>query len=51
MVRLPISRDDPFLRTGGTNVLAPRFYQKSASVANFSETGAIPLGKNLDQGI
>lgn len=51
VVQLPISRDDPFYRTGGTNVLAPRFYQKSASVANFSEVGAIPLGKNLDQEI
>lgn len=48
VVSLPIQRDDPFYRTGGTNALAPRFYEKSASVANFSEVGAIPLGKDLD---
>jgi len=51
VVSLPIGRDDPFYRTGGTNALAPRFYEKSASVANFSEVGAIPLGKDLDRGI
>jgi hypothetical protein len=31
--------------------LSPRFYEKSASVANFNEVGAIPLGKDLDRGI
>jgi hypothetical protein len=51
VVPLPIHRDDPFYRTGGTNALAPRFYEKSASVANFSEVGAIPLGKDLDRGM
>ncbi|ELC7459971.1 Gfo/Idh/MocA family oxidoreductase [Enterobacter hormaechei] len=51
VVSLPVSRDDPFYRTGGTNALAPRFYEKSASVANFSEVGAIPLGKDLDRGL
>jgi len=51
VVSLPIGRDDPFYRTGGTNALAPRFYEKSASVANFSEVGAIPLVKDLDRGI
>ncbi|KFA85333.1 Gfo/Idh/MocA family protein [Enterobacter sp. EGD-HP1] len=51
VVSLPIQRDDPFYRTGGTNALAPRFYEKSASVANFSEVGAIPLGKDLDEGV
>ena len=51
VVSLPIRRDDPFYRTGGINAQAPRFYQKSASVSNFSEVGAIPLGKDLDQGI
>ncbi|MCS5451132.1 Gfo/Idh/MocA family protein [Enterobacter huaxiensis] len=51
VVTLPIGRDDPFYRTGGTNALAPRFYEKSASVANFSEVGAIPLGKDLDRGV
>lgn len=51
VVSLPIDPDDPFYRTGGINALAPRFYQKSASVSNFNEVGAIPLGKDLDQGI
>lgn len=51
VVTLPIGHDDPFYRTGGTNALAPRFYEKSASVANFSEVGAIPLGKDLDRGV
>lgn len=51
VVSLPVGRDDPFYRTGGTNALAPRFYEKSASVANFSEVGAIPLGKDLDRGL
>jgi len=51
VVALPIHPDDPFYRTGGTSALAPRFYEKSASVANFSEVEAISLGKNLDQGI
>jgi predicted dehydrogenase len=51
VVSLPIPRDDPFYRTGGINTLAPRFHEKSASVANFSEVGAIPLGKDLDRGI
>ena len=51
VVSLPIRRDDPFYRTGGINAQAPRFYQKSASVSNFSEVGAIPLGKDLDRGI
>ena len=51
VVSLPILHDDPFYRTGGTNALAPRFYEKSASVANFSEVGAIPLGKDLDRGV
>ena len=51
VVSLPIPRDDPFYRTGGINTLAPRFHEKSTSVANFSEVGAIPLGKDLDRGI
>lgn len=51
VVMLPISRHDPFYRTGGISALAPRFYEKSASVANFSEVGAIPLGKDLDKGV
>ena len=51
VVSLPIRRDDPFYRTGGINAQAPRFYQKSASVSNYSEVGAITLGKDLDQGI
>jgi predicted dehydrogenase len=50
-VSLPIRSDDPFYRTGGISALAPRFYEKSSSVANFHEAGAIPLGKNLDQDI
>lgn len=50
VVNLPIDKDDGYYRTGGLIRLAPRFYQKSASVANFSEVGAIPLGKNLDTG-
>ena len=51
VVTLPIQSDDAFYRTGGITAQAPRFYSKSASVNNFSEVGAIPLGKDLDQGI
>jgi hypothetical protein len=31
--------------------LAPRFYEKSASVENFANEEAIPLGKNMDKGV
>lgn len=51
IVALPIRSDDPFYLTGGINALAPRFYEKSASVTSFSEVGAIPLGKDLDRGL
>lgn len=50
VVPLPISPDDDFYRTGGLAARAPHFYEKSASVANFNEVGAIPLGKNFDTG-
>lgn len=50
VVSLPLAEDDAFYRTGGLTALAPHFHEKSASVANFSEVGAIPLGKNLDTG-
>lgn len=48
VVSLPIESTDEFYRTGGLMARAPHFYEKSASVDNFSEVGAIPLGKNLD---
>lgn len=51
VVTLPLSRDNPFYQTGGIAGGAPRFYQKSASVANFRETEAIPLAKALDKGM
>lgn len=50
VVTLPVQRDDVFYRTGGLLHNAPHFYQKSASVSNFAEAGAIPLGKDLDSG-
>lgn len=50
IVSLPISTDDPYYQTGGLLSLAPHFYEKAASVENFSEVGAIPLGKDLDTG-
>lgn len=49
VVSLPIAQDDDFYRTGGLVSLAPHFYEKSASVSNFAEQGAIPLGKNLEK--
>lgn len=36
-VVLPIERDDPFYRRGGLAQLAPRFYQKTASVQGFDD--------------
>jgi len=50
VVTLPIAPDDAFYRPGGLPARAPRFHEKSSSVANFSEVGAIPLGKNFDTG-
>lgn len=50
VVTLPIHHDDAFYRTGGLIEHAPHFYEKSASVSNFTEVGAIPLGKDLDSG-
>lgn len=50
VVSLPVSPDEPWYKTGGLVSLAPRFYEKAASVENFSEVGAIPLGKDLDKG-
>lgn len=50
VVTLPIPPQDEFYRTGGLIARAPHFHEKSSSVANFSEVGAIPLGKNLDTG-
>ena len=51
VVTLPVQRDDTFYRTGGLLQKAPHFYEKSASVSNFAEVGAIPLGKDLDSGV
>ncbi|MES0299074.1 Gfo/Idh/MocA family protein [Citrobacter sedlakii] len=51
VVTLPVARDDAFYRTGGLLEKAPHFYEKSASVSNFAEVGAIPLGKDLDSGV
>lgn len=51
VVTLPIPNSDAFYRTGGLVKEAPHFYQKSASVSNFAEAGAIPLGKDLDSGV
>lgn len=51
VVPLPVQRDDAFYRTGGLLQKAPHFYEKSASVSNFAEVGAIPLGKDLDSGV
>lgn len=49
IVSLPIHHDDPFYRTGGLAALAPHFFEKSASVTRFSEVGAIPRDRNLDE--
>ncbi|WP_343551527.1 Gfo/Idh/MocA family oxidoreductase [Pantoea sp.] len=46
-VALPLARDDAFYRTGGLLTQAPHFYEKQASVANFSDVDDIPLGKKL----
>ena len=51
VVTLPVQRDDTFYRTGGLLQKAPHFYEKSASVSNFAEVGAISLGKDLDSGV
>ncbi|WP_213732252.1 Gfo/Idh/MocA family protein [Citrobacter europaeus] len=51
VVTLPIHHTDAFYRTGGLIDIAPHFYEKSASVSNFTEVGAIPLGKDLDSGV
>lgn len=48
VVSLPIESNDDYYRTGGLVTLAPHFFEKSASVENFSEVAAIPLGKNLE---
>ncbi|WP_431296267.1 Gfo/Idh/MocA family protein [Rahnella sp. PAMC 25559] len=50
IVTLPILPSDPFYQTGGLVSLAPHFYEKSASVENFANEEAIPLGKNMDKG-
>ncbi|MDA8478045.1 Gfo/Idh/MocA family oxidoreductase [Citrobacter sp. Awk 4] len=50
VVTLPILSTDDFYRTGGLLHHAPHFYEKSTSVANFTETGTIPLDKDLDSG-
>lgn len=50
VVTLPILSTDDFYRTGGLLHQAPHFYEKSACVSNFTEAGAIPLGKDLDSG-
>ena len=50
VVTLPVNPQEPWYKTGGLVSLAPHFYEKGASVENFSEVGAIPLGKDLDKG-
>ena len=50
VVSLPVNPQEPWYKTGGLVSLAPHFYEKGASVENFSEVGAIPLGKDLDKG-
>ncbi len=50
IVTLPILPSDPFYQTGGLVSLAPHFYEKSASVENFANEDAIPLGKDMDKG-
>jgi hypothetical protein len=50
IVTLPLVQTDPFYQTGGLVSLAPHFYEKSASVENFANEEAIPLGKNMDTG-
>jgi len=51
IVSLPIDPSDPFYQTGGLASLAPHFYEKSASVENFANEDAIPLGKDMDKGV
>ncbi|KKW49996.1 MULTISPECIES: Gfo/Idh/MocA family protein [Pantoea] len=46
-VTLPIASNDTFYRTGGLIASAPHFYEKQASVENFADEDAIPLGKNF----
>ncbi|MDR3114232.1 MAG: Gfo/Idh/MocA family oxidoreductase [Treponema sp.] len=43
-VRLPLTREDPFYRVPGILAQVPHFYEKSASVQNF--TGDISTGSN-----
>ena len=50
VVTLPVNPQEPWYKTGGLVSLAPHFYEKGASVENFSEVGAIQLGKDLDKG-
>ncbi|WP_159281995.1 Gfo/Idh/MocA family protein [Rahnella variigena] len=50
IVTLPLASTDPFYQIGGLVSLAPHFYEKSASVENFANEDAIPLGKNMDKG-
>jgi predicted dehydrogenase len=44
VVELPLSTDDPFYTVGGIMRAVPHFYQKTASVKEFS--GAITVGGN-----
>jgi UDP-N-acetyl-2-amino-2-deoxyglucuronate dehydrogenase len=50
IVSLPITTSDPYYQTGGLVKLAPHFFDKSASVENFANEEAIPLGKDMDKG-
>ncbi|WP_151993120.1 Gfo/Idh/MocA family protein [Buttiauxella massiliensis] len=50
IVSLPISASDPYYQTGGLVKMAPHFFEKSASVENFANEDAIPLGKDMDKG-
>ncbi|MDR2149831.1 MAG: Gfo/Idh/MocA family oxidoreductase [Spirochaetaceae bacterium] len=44
-VKLPLTKDDPFYTVEGIMAGVPHFYEKSASVADF--TGAITTGRQL----
>jgi predicted dehydrogenase len=47
-VKLPLSPDNPFYTSRGILARAPRFYQKTTSVENFSESGIV-VGASSDQ--
>ena len=50
VVPLPIQRDDPFYRTGGTNALAPVFMRSPQAWPTSAKSVPSP-GKDLDRGM